>query len=340
MNVREGKQLILATKEFTKENRAKSWVLLLSTLLLLTGAFICTVLIPSIFAKLAFGILSGLLMVRMFIIYHDFQHHAILHRSLPANILMTAFGIFVLAPPSIWKRSHDYHHAHNSKLFSASIGSYPIASKNKFLSMSPGERRIYLAIRHPLTIIMGYFTMFIIGMCLSSFLSSPKRHLDSLLALVLHATLISLTITFLGWQVWLFALFLPFFLASAMGAYLFYAQHNFPATTFSDKDDWKYEGAALESSSYMVMNPVMQWFTGNIGFHHIHHLNSRIPFYRLPEVYKAIPELQNARTTSLHPKEIIACFRLKVWDPELSRMVGFKEIRSAKAAPATVKAKV
>ena len=77
----------------------------------------------------------------------------------------------------------------------------------------------------------------------------------------------------------------------------------------------------------MTMNPFMQFMTGNIGFHHIHHLNSRIPFYRLPEVYNAFPELQNARTTSLHPKEIAACFRLKVWDPERDRMIGFKEIK-------------
>lgn len=338
MTVREGKHLILATKQFAQENRAKSWFALLSTLLLLVIAFSGTVFFSNILVRLVFGILTGLLMVRMFIIYHDFQHHAILHRSLPANIIMTAFGIFVLAPPSIWKRSHDYHHAHNSKLFSASIGSYPIASKSKFLAMTPGERRIYLAIRHPATIILGYFSMFLVGMCLSSFISSPRRHLDSLLALVLHATLISLTITFAGWQTWLFAIQVPFLVASAMGAYLFYAQHNFPTTTFSGKEDWKYVDAALESSSYMVMNPVMQWFTGNIGLHHIHHLNSRIPFYRLPEAMRAIPELQAAKTTSLHPKEIMACFRLKVWDPELNRMVGFKEIRAPKAVPATVKA--
>ncbi|MBZ0098706.1 MAG: fatty acid desaturase [Taibaiella sp.] len=336
--MREGKNLILATKQFAQENRAKSWFALLSTLLLLVIAFSGTVFFPNILVKLVFGTLTGLLMVRMFIIYHDYQHHAILHRSFPANIIMTAFGIFALAPPSIWKRSHDYHHAHNSKLFSASIGSYPIASKSKFLAMTPGERRIYLAIRHPATIILGYFSMFLVGMCLSSFISSPRRHLDSLLALVLHATLISLTITFAGWQTWLFAIQVPFLIASAMGAYLFYAQHNFPTTTFSDKEDWKYVEAALESSSYMVMNPVMQWFTGNIGLHHIHHLNSRIPFYRLPEAMRAIPELQAAKTTSLHPKEIMACFRLKVWDPELNRMVGFKEIRAPKTAPATVKA--
>lgn len=323
----EGKQLILATKEFTAENRAKSWYVLLSTLILLTGAVAGTVLMPVVIGKLGFSVLTGLLMVRMFIIYHDYQHHTILHKSPAAKAIMTAFGVLILAPASIWKRSHDYHHANNSKLFSASIGSYPIATKSKFLAMSPSERRVYLAIRHPLTILMGYFTMFIAGMCLSSFISSPKKHVDSLVALILHAAITTAVIVFAGWQIWLFAMFIPYFMACAMGAYLFYAQHNFPSTTFNENQDWKYEVAALQSSSYMTMNPVMEWFTGNIGYHHIHHLNARIPFYRLPEAMKALPELQNARTTSLKPSEVMACLRLKVWDPELGRMVGFKEIK-------------
>lgn len=320
----EGKQLILATKEFAKEDRAKSWYVLISTMLLLALSLAGTIVAPYILVKVAFSLLTALLIVRMFVIYHDFQHHTILHKSPIANAIMTAFGILILAPASIWKRSHDYHHANNSKLFSASIGSYPIASKSKFLAMTPRERRVYLAIRHPLTIIMGYFSMFIVGMCVSSFISTPKKHADSLLALILHAAISAALIIFAGWQVWLLTLFIPYFIACGIGAYLFYAQHNFPSTSFNDNKDWKYEVAALESSSYMTMNPVMHWFTGNIGYHHIHHLNSRIPFYRLPEVMAAIPELQAAKTTSLRLKDIIACFKLKIWDPEQNKMVGLK----------------
>lgn len=326
--MKTGRELILATKPFTQENRTKSWMLLISSLLLLAAALTGTVYMPWFIARLVCSVLAGLLMVRMFIIYHDFQHHAILHRSVTADIIMTLYGLYVLVPASIWKRSHDYHHNHNSKLFSASIGSYPIATKEKFLSMTPGERRMYLFIRHPFTIVMGYFTMFIFGMCISSFVSAPRKHYDSLIALVVHGLLTYYVITLFGVQAWLLTIFIPIFIASAMGAYLFYAQHNFPSTTFSDKEDWKYEVAALESSSYMVMNPFMQFMTGNIGYHHIHHLNSRIPFYRLPEVMEAIPELQAAKTTSLKPKEIAACFRLKVWDPESFKMIGFKELNA------------
>lgn len=321
----EGKQLILATKQFAKEDRTTSWVHMLSTLILLIVTLLSTFFVPNWYFKLPISILGSLLMIRMFIIYHDHQHHSILNKSKLANAIMTVFGIYVLAPSSIWKRSHDYHHSHNSKLFSASIGSYPIASKEKFAAMSKKEQRIYLAIRHPLTILFGYISMFIFGMCVSSFMSAPRKHYDSLIALILHFSISAALIIFFGWQAWVFAVGIPHFIACCMGAYLFYAQHNFPTTTFAENKDWKYEKAALESSSYMVMSPIMNWFTGNIGYHHIHHLNARIPFYRLPEAYQAIPELQNAKTTSLKIKDVAACFRLKVWDPERNRMVSLKE---------------
>lgn len=323
----EGKQLILATKAFAVEDRRKSWVLTISTLFILIGLLAMTVIAPIWPLKLLLSLVAGLVMVRMFIIYHDFQHHTIFKGSKLANAILTIYGMYVLVPASIWKRSHDYHHNHNSKLFSASIGSYPIATRCKYNEMCAKDRRIYLAIRHPLTILFGYFSMFIFGMCVSSLVSAPKKHMDSLLTLIIHFTISILVFYFAGWQVWLFTIFIPIFFACAMGAYLFYAQHNFPDTKFADNKAWKYENAALESSSYMKMHPIMHWFTGNIGYHHIHHLNSKIPFYRLPEAMAAMPELQYAKTTSLKPRDIIACFRLKVWDPQAEKMIGFKELR-------------
>ena len=111
-----------------------------------------------------------------------------------------------------------------------------------------------------------------------------------------------------------------------LGSYLFYAQHNFPAAIYKPNTEWNYAGAALESSSYMEMNKIGHWMTANIGYHHVHHLNSRIPFYRLPEAMAAIPELQRPGRTSLSPSNIIKCLRLKAWDPELNRMVGYSEM--------------
>ena len=123
--------------------------------------------------------------------------------------------------------------------------------------------------------------------------------------------------------VWFWALFLPHFIACALGAYLFYAQHNYPGMTLQPREKWDYSRAALESSSYMPMNPVMAYFTGNIGYHHVHHLNPGIPYYRLPEAMAAVPELQHPGQTVLTPGGMRACFALKLWDPGAGKMVGY-----------------
>lgn len=327
--LRSGKELILATKQFTTENRVKSWYLTLSTLAILSIMITSLVIINEWYFRLPLSIITGLTMVRMFVIAHDYQHHTILTKSKTAEAIMYFYGMLVLAPSSIWKRSHDYHHAHNSKLHSADIGSYPIMTKQKFLSSSKKTQNFYLFTRHPLTIACGYLIMFAYGMCLRSFKSSPKKHFDSLLALVLHAVLGTILFITGGWQSLVFVQTIPFVISSAIGAYLFYAQHNFPGVTFKDNIEWSYNHAALQSSSYMKMSPLMHWFTANIGFHHIHHMNAKIPFYRLKETMDAIPEFQNPGVTSLNPIEIYRCFQLKLWDPETQKMISLKELKAS-----------
>src|SRR5262249_52614340 len=129
----------------------------------------------------------------------------------------------------------------------------------------------------------------------------------------------------LGVMTLLFGVVGPLMLAMAAGSYLFYAQHNFPDMHVQPRESWSFVRASLESSSYMKMGPVMNYFTGNIGYHHVHHLNPTIPFWRLPEVRKDFRELQNPGTTSLSRKDIIQCFRLKLWDPALGKMVGYDD---------------
>lgn len=317
-----GKQLILATKPFAKEDRSKSWFLTLSTLFILIALLVGTVYNFHWSLKLLCSIGAGLVIVRLFVIYHDHQHKAILEKSPLANAIFTVFGFYVLAPPGIWSASHDYHHKHNSKLFSASIGSYPIYTKQKFEKSPKSEQRHYLFIRHPLTIIFGYFFTFMYGMCIKSIINRLSKNIDSLVGLILHIVYQVCVFYFLGWQTWIFLCAIPHFISGGLGSYLFYAQHNFPTVTFAGNEEWTYEGAALDSSSYMNLIPPLRWATANIGYHHIHHMNSRIPFYRLPEVMAAIPELQHPKETSLKPKDVLACFKLKVWDFEKQKMVG------------------
>ena len=318
----KNKALILATKPFATEYRKKSWLYTISTLALLCTGFLLAILPTHPAIQVISGAMTGLLNVRMFVIYHDQQHGAIHRHDRIAAPLFWIYGLFTMAPSSIWKRSHDYHYKHNSKLFTASIGSYPIVTKAKFQQLSDREKKAYLRTRHPITIALGYFSMFVLGMCLNSFRSSPSRHWDSLCAIILHIAVYVVTYYFLGWMAVVCGVVLPSFIGYAIGAYLFYAQHNFPGVEFTEKAGWTYEGAAMDSSSYMKMNPFMAWVCANIGYHHIHHLNAKVPFYRLPEAYKNIKEFRKAKTTSLSPKDIIACFKLKVWDSEKGVMTG------------------
>jgi omega-6 fatty acid desaturase (delta-12 desaturase) len=202
-------------------------------------------------------------------------------------------------------------------------------TKANFLKSSKAKRFNYLFMRHPLTILFGYVFVFFHGMCLYPFFDKPREHYDCLIAFVLHLVLAVTIVHFLGWLALLLTLAVPFFIADAIGTYLFYAQHNFPGVSFNDSAGWTYDKAALESSSYMKTGRIWAWFTANIGYHHIHHLNARIPFYRLPEVLKGITELSHPRTTSLHPMEILRCLRLKVWDVESQRMVGVGKTKPA-----------
>jgi omega-6 fatty acid desaturase (delta-12 desaturase) len=322
----EGKELILATRKYAQEDRAKSWRMLVSTSVLLMAAYAGAIVNFHIVPQIACSLLAGLISVRMFIIYHDYMHGAILRQSAIAKAIFTLYGMIILAPASIWKRSHDYHHAHNSKLYTSSIGSFPLTTKDKFLAASKADRWIYLFIRHPLTIAFGYVFVFLWGMCIRTLTKSADKHMDGLLAIIVHYGIGLAIYAFFGVQGFLLGFLFPALLNSAFGAYLFYAQHNFPSATLKEKQDWNYVYAALHSSSYIKMNRLMHWFTGNIGYHHIHHMNSRIPFYSLPRVFDEVEELQHPGTTSLRPSDIYRCLRVKVWDPDVGKMVGLKEI--------------
>jgi omega-6 fatty acid desaturase (delta-12 desaturase) len=291
--------------------------------LALAGTFMALPL----FARILCSLFAGLLMLRLFVIYHDQQHHAILPRSRLAELFMRGFGIYALSASSIWRSSHNHHHNHNSRLRGSHIGSFPIMTRSQFLRSSPRKRFAYLFVRHPLTILFGYVFMFLWGMCLNPFLHKPRKHSDCLVALITHIAIAMALLFFSGWQTLLLAQTIPHFVLYAIGTYLFYAQHNFPGVSFKDKAGWTYEIAALESSSYMKTNRLIAWFTANIGCHHVHHLNARIPFYRLPEAIDGISELQRAKTTSLNPIDIFRCLRLKVWDVEAQRMISLRELK-------------
>jgi omega-6 fatty acid desaturase (delta-12 desaturase) len=322
---RSDREVLEATKAFCAERPLSSWWHLLSGLAALGLGLSVAALHIAWPARLAVSLLSGLVIVRLFIVYHDYLHGAILRGSRIAPWIMYPLGVLVMTPPRVWRETHNYHHNHTAKLVGSNIGSFATMTTQQWREATARQRVHYWLVRHPVTVLFGYFTIFMLDMCLMSFVRSPRRRWDSLVALLANWALTAWIVTQFGFATWVFVHFVPLFTASAVGGYLFYAQHNFLDMHIQPREDWCYVRAALESSSYMETGPVLGWFTGNIGYHHVHHLNPTIPFYRLPEAMEAIPELQNPGRTSLGPREIAHCFALKLWDPEQGRMVGYPE---------------
>jgi fatty acid desaturase len=226
MSMLEGKDLILATRQYAHEVRWKSWWHVFTTIVVLTGGYFVVFMAEPLWLKALGSVLIALTLGRFFVIYHDYLHHSILQHSKLARGLFAVFGLFMLAPISIWERSHNYHHAHNSKLYTSSIGSFPIVSKEKYLASSWSERTLYMFVRHPITIGFGYIFMFLYGMCIRSIVSSTNRHWDSIVAMVVHFGLGVAIYFAAGFTGLLFGFMLPFFLVLALGSYLFYAQHR------------------------------------------------------------------------------------------------------------------
>ncbi|HTE34313.1 MAG TPA: fatty acid desaturase [Chryseolinea sp.] len=318
--------LIFKTLPFAKENRLMSWYYLVSTLLLAIIAFALTWLLGSPSLKLLSGIVAGLITARLVVIYHDFQHGAILKGSKLGSIVMKSVGTLTLTPASIWDESHEHHHHTNSKFATFVLGSFPTISTSAYQSLTRKAQFRYRLLRHPLMIAFGYIPIFLISFCLWPFTENPRRYWDCGVAAVIHIAIASGLWFYGGWMSFVFSMLVPSLVAFSLGGYIFYAQHNFPEVMLSNDEAWNYFDAALKSSSYIRMSRIMRWITANIGYHHIHHVNPRIPFYKLPLAMEAIVEFQNPRCTSLELAEIRRCLRLKLWDEGRRKMISLEEL--------------
>lgn len=273
--------------------------------------------------------LGALLLVRSFILYHDFMHGAILPGSKLARAVFYTYAAVNLTPPRSWRDSHNFHHANVGRIAAANVGAFPLMTAEMWRAASRTERMSYRVVRHPVTIVCAYLTIFFFSVTLLPLLRRPSRYWDSALALLAHGAAFAALWLLGGLDTLFFALLLPMTMAAALGGYLFYAQHSFPGMRILPDAEWTVYRASLVSSSYLELGSVLRWFTGNIGFHHVHHLNSLIPFYNLPDAMAAIPELQHPAVTTLRPRAIAACLRANLWDEASGRMIDYREARSS-----------
>jgi fatty acid desaturase len=163
----DSRHVVLAVRPFACEERWRSWWHLGSTIAVLGTLLVVVCRDLPWLIRLPFSILAGLTIVRFFVLYHDHQHGAILKGSKLADLVMLAFGLATLNPPSVWKRSHDHHHGNNCKNFGPNVGSYPLVTVEAYANASVWRRFRYAAARHPLTIVLGYITIFFFGMCVT-----------------------------------------------------------------------------------------------------------------------------------------------------------------------------
>jgi omega-6 fatty acid desaturase (delta-12 desaturase) len=229
--------------------------------------------------------------------------------------------------------SHNHHHANVSELNRPGIGSFPIMTTAAWRVASAWQRFHYRLSRHPLTILFSYVTIFLATMTIEPLVRNPRRNWDSLVALAIHGGAVAGLWALGGPAAALLVVILPYAIAAVLGSYLFYVQHNFPGARVPVEGEGPGSRGSLESSSYLRVGRAMRWLIGNINYHHVHHLNSAIPFYRLPEAMAAIPELQHPVVTTLRPRDIWACLSSNLWDDDMARMVSYRAAAVVAATP-------
>ena len=264
---------------------------------------------------LALAVPAAFFMVRLFIIQHDCGHGAFFKSARAANATGAVLGVLTLTPYHYWRRAHAIHHATSGNLDHRGWGDITTLTVEEYRRMDAWGRFKYRVYRHPLA-------LFLVGPALHFFVLhrlpgiTPRdwtRERRGILwtdaglgAFVLAGSLL------IGWQAFL-AIWLPTALvAASIGVWLFYVQHQFEPTYWERDPDWAFDHAALEGSSYYVLPRLLQWLTGNIGLHHVHHLNARIPNYRLEQVLRAFPELGHVTRITL--RESVRCVSLTLWD--------------------------
>lgn len=325
------RDLIARTRPFAAQDTARSWWHVGTTLAAIVAATALAAAAPWWPLRVVAGVLEALVLVRGFILVHDFMHGSLLGGSRVARGLFNTLGVLMLTPPRVWNDTHNHHHANTARLAAVAAGTFTTWTTEQWHAASPLKRLAYRAERHPLSLLFAYPFAFLAALCIIPFAKNPRRYWSAGLAVAVHLALSATVLKLAGVGVYLTAMLGPLFIAYALGAYLFFSQHNFPGVVLRSDEAWTHADAALEASSYLACGPLMAWFTGNIGYHHIHHLNPRIPFYRLPEAMAAIPELRTPHTTTLHPRDVLACLRQNVWDAARQRMVRYSELRAPSA---------
>jgi omega-6 fatty acid desaturase (delta-12 desaturase) len=271
----------------------------------------------SYWITLALAIPTAFFFIRLFILQHDCGHGSFFPSRAANNVLGAMLGVVTLFPYGYWRRTHAIHHATNGNLDDREFGDIRTLTVREYEALSPFGRLMYRLYRHPLVLFgVGPAYQFIVKhrFPFDIPLSWKREWRSVLLTNVAITAVFGSLILALGWKAILLVHLPVVMIAGAMGVWLFYVQHQFEDTYWEHENAWDYYRAGAHGSSFYDLPKLLHWLTGNIGYHHIHHLSSQIPNYRLAEVFESVPEMQ--RVTRLTLGQSLRCARLRLWDED------------------------
>jgi omega-6 fatty acid desaturase (delta-12 desaturase) len=277
-------------------------------------------------------------LVRIFIIFHDCCHHSFFKNRLANKIIGTIAGVLTLFPYEQWAHDHSVHHATSSNLDKRGVGDLWILTVQEYRAASSWVKLGYRLYRNPfIMFVLGPIYQFLIKNRFNRKAARKKERINTYITNLLIILLTGLLCLAIGWKAFLLVEGPIFLLSGSAGIWLFYVQHTFEDSYFEDNKDWDYVKAAVEGSSFYKLPKLLQWLTGNIGYHHVHHLSPRIPNYRLESAHNQTQLLQNVPTITL--SESISCLRFHLWDDEMKKFVGFNQVKAIPKKSIAVKMK-
>jgi omega-6 fatty acid desaturase (delta-12 desaturase) len=266
------------------------------------------------------------LLVRLFIIQHDCGHGSFFASRRANDLLGRTIGLLTLTPYAFWRKTHALHHANSGNLDRRGDGDITTLTVREYQALPLWRRLLYRAYRHPL-VLFGLGPVYFFVICNRIPTGNPLRHRKSWSSILgtnaALAAIIVLIVLTVGTRAFMLAYLPVILLAASTGIWLFYVQHQFEHTYWASAPDWDFHEAALKGSSFYDLPAVLHWLTGYIGFHHIHHVCSKIPNYRLRDCFTQNPEFRNARRLTL--LDSLKCLRLALWDEERRLLVSFRQ---------------